>query len=170
MQTAVSTHKKSIHRKFSCLSFCQSPPSGLATCYRCVTQTKIFCQRLSCWQDELRVESSGKKKTKHISICAACVHLHLQRHLDEHQQLLDADPDPLPFELLRDASPLFIREAPQKLRKKTKSREGFSALPSKRVRGINLFAAYCTQRFEVSRLCVCVFKNVCSWERLQGNA
>lgn len=45
----------------------------------------------------------------------AYVRLYLQRHLDEHEQLLDADPDPLPFELLRDASPLFICEAPQKL-------------------------------------------------------
>lgn len=41
--------------------------------------------------------------------------LYLKGHLDEHEELLDADPDSLPLELLCDAGPLFIREAPQQL-------------------------------------------------------
>lgn len=45
---------------------------------------------------------------------------HLQRHLNEHKEFLDADPDPLPFELLRDAGPLFVCEAPQQLQKEKK--------------------------------------------------
>ena len=52
---------------------------------------------------------------------------YLQRHLDEHEQLLDADPDPLPFELVCDVSPLFICEAPQQLRRGNKGRWRFSS-------------------------------------------
>lgn len=53
--------------------------------------------------------------------------LYLQRHLDEHQELLDADPDALPFELLRDASALLVCEASQQLRQKMerKRKNGF---------------------------------------------
>lgn len=53
---------------------------------------------------------------------------YLQRHLDEHEELLDADPDPLPFELVCDVSPLFICEAPQQLRRENKGRWRFSLL------------------------------------------
>lgn len=49
--------------------------------------------------------------------------LYLQRHLDEHQELLDADPDTLPFELLRDASALLVCEASQQLRQKNGEKE-----------------------------------------------
>lgn len=41
--------------------------------------------------------------------------VYLQRHLDEHQEFLDADPDALPFQLLCDAGSLFIGEAPKQL-------------------------------------------------------
>lgn len=40
---------------------------------------------------------------------------YLKRHLNEHQQFLNADPDSLSFELLRDAGPLFVCEASQQL-------------------------------------------------------
>lgn len=48
---------------------------------------------------------------------------YLQGHLDEHQQLLDADPDPLPFELLSDAGALFIGEASQQLKHNNEEEE-----------------------------------------------
>lgn len=40
---------------------------------------------------------------------------YLQRHLDEHQELFDADPDALSSELMGDTGAFFIREAPQQL-------------------------------------------------------
>lgn len=57
--------------------------------------------------------TSGRSSALVISALASV--LYLQRHLNEHQEFLDADPDSLSLELLRDAGTLFVCEAPQQL-------------------------------------------------------
>lgn len=66
------------------------------------------------------IYSTGPTMQKPSQLMEVTVRKYLQWHLDEHKEFLDADPDSLPFELLRDAGPLFVREAPQQLQKDSK--------------------------------------------------
>lgn len=59
----------------------------------------------------LNHQSTRLSHTKPFQSVALLLYLHW--HLDEHEEFLNAYPDPLSFELMRDAGPLFVCEASQ---------------------------------------------------------
>lgn len=78
-----------------------------------------------------------------LTVAASPSLLYLQRHLDEHKEFLDADPDSLAFELLRDAGALFIREAPQKLQRKRRKAEILTAAFKMNVANVRFQGCVC---------------------------